>query len=481
MEEAKTISSGPADHDQGRNDRLIEGDDFQRILARQTEFFNEQRTKTLEFRRGQLHKLGEGLRYFERKILTALHQDLRKNPVEAYAAELGIVLTELSETIKHLKKWMRPQRVPTPMVLWPARCQIIPEPVGRTLIISPWNYPLQLSLVPLLGSIAAGNVVVLKPSELAPHTADVLAELIAHVFQPELCSVIKGGVGVSKTLLKESWGHVFFTGSTAVGRQVAQAAAETLSPVTLELGGKSPCLISKTANLQVAARRVVFGKFFNAGQTCVAPDYLLVEEEVHDRFVNLLKEEIERRLGKNPLENSQLPKIINKNHYDRLKRLIVPEKVVFGGRGNDKELLLEPTLMTRVSIEDPIMKDEIFGPLLPILSVKNLHEAKSIIHRFDKPLALYIFSESNLVEQDIIGTLSYGGGCINDTLMHLANPNLPFGGVGASGVGAYHGKHSFDCFSHKKSLLTNPTWIDLPFRYFPWTQFKDRLFRRLLR
>ncbi len=451
------------------------------LIKRQDQYFQTGATRSYEFRRQQLQKLLQVTRLHERAILDALSKDLRKHETEAYLAEIGIVYAEISDALKHLKCWMKPRKVGSPLTVFPARSRIVPEPLGRSLIISPWNYPYQLTIAPLIGAIAAGNVAVIKPSEMAPHTAIVLEKLVNENFAPEYLHVRNGGVELSQQLLDRRWDHIFFTGSTAVGKVIAAAAAKHLTPCTLELGGKSPCLVSRKANLDVTARRIIFGKFLNAGQTCVAPDYILVEDVVHDALIVALRKEITLRFGTDPLRNEQLPRIINERHFQRLSRLIEPGKVNFGGRSDPGQLLIEPTLMTGVQTQDPVMQEEIFGPVLPIIPVKDLEQAKKFILGFEKPLALYLFSDDAAEHQDIIGSVSFGGGCINDTLMHLANPNLPFGGVGASGIGAYHGQHSFDAFSHKKAVLVNGTAIDLPVRYFPWMRSKEKVLRLLLK
>jgi aldehyde dehydrogenase (NAD+) len=451
------------------------------LIQRQDQYFQSGATRGYEFRREQLQKLLQVVRRHERDILEALARDLRKHETEAYLAEIGIVYAELSDALKHLKRWMKPRKVGSPLTVFPARSRIVPEPLGRSLIISPWNYPYQLTIAPLIGAIAAGNVAVIKPSELAPQTALLLEKLINENFAPEYLHVLNGGVELSQQLLDRRWDHIFFTGSTAVGKLIAAAAAKHLTPCTLELGGKSPCLVSRKANLEVTARRIIFGKFLNAGQTCVAPDYILVEDPVHDPLIEALRKEISLRFGPEPLRNEQLPRIINERHFQRLQRLIDPAKVNFGGRSDPTQLLIEPTLMTGVQPHDPVMQEEIFGPVLPIIAVKNLEQAKKFILGFEKPLALYLFSDDAAEQRDIIGSVSFGGGCINDTLMHLANPELPFGGVGASGMGSYHGQHSFDAFSHKKAVLVNGTALDLPVRYFPWIPSKEKVLRLLLK
>lgn len=460
---------------------VAKGIPLDELLIRQDTYFRSGATRSYTFRRQQLEKLKALVLANQTVIFEALKKDLRKHETESYLAEVGFVCAEISDAIKHLKKWMKPRKVPSPIVVWPARSRVVPEPLGRSLIISPWNYPFQLTLAPLVGSMAAGNVSVVKPSELAPYTAEVMKNLINAHFPAEYIHVVTGGPELSQKLLEHRWDHIFFTGSTAIGKVIASAAAKHLTPCTLELGGKSPCLVTKHARLDVTARRIVFGKFLNSGQTCVAPDYVLVEDSVHDAFVEAMKQEIRLRFGTDLLSNSQLPKIINRRHFDRLMRLIEPSKVSIGGRNNPSELLIEPTMLTGIKIDDPVMQEEIFGPILPIIPYKDLNEARSIIFGFEKPLALYLFSESALEQTEVIDSVSFGGGCINDTLMHLANPNLPFGGVGASGTGAYHGQYSFEIFSHMKAVLMNSTNFDLPLRYAPWTQLKDKIMRWLMK
>lgn len=451
------------------------------LIQRQDSYFQSGATHPYRFRLDQLKKLMQVLRSNENAFLEALKQDLRKDAIESYMAEVGIVYAEINDAIKHLRQWMKPRKVATPLTLWPARSRIVSEPLGRALIISPWNYPFQLTFAPLVGAIAAGNVVVLKPSEIAPATAAIMEKIINETFAPEYIRMLTGGVELSTQLLERRWNHIFFTGSTMVGKVIAAAAAKHLTPCILELGGKSPCIVTRKANLTVAARRIVFGKFLNAGQTCVAPDYLLVEDSIHDQFIEVLKKEIQERFGSNPIDNAQLPKIISEKHFARLVDLIEPSKVVFGGRTDAANRLIEPTLLTGVKMQDPIMQEEIFGPLLPIVPVKDLTQAKKIIRSFEHPLALYLFSEDKREHTDIVRNIRFGGGCINDTLMHLANPHLPFGGVGASGMGGYHGKFSFDAFSHQKALVVNGTSLDVPLRYAPWTEVKARFLRLLLK
>ncbi|MES2744282.1 MAG: aldehyde dehydrogenase [Bdellovibrionota bacterium] len=443
----------------------------------QRPFFLTGATRSFEARRDNLVKLRTALKTNETALLDALHKDLRKHPTEGFLSELGLVYDELNHMIKGVKKWMRPRRVSTPLSLKPAKSYIVPEAFGRVLVISPWNYPLQLALNPLIGALAAGNVVTLKPSELTPHTSAAMARVLGEIFAPELVQVIEGGVDVSTELLAQPWDFIFFTGSTAVGHVVAEAAAKHLTPCVLELGGKSPCIVTKHADLKLAARRIVFGKLLNAGQTCVAPDYLLVERGIQQEFLKLLSNEITMRYGANPLENEQLPKIVSDRHFRRLSGMITPQLVVHGGRTDAMKQLIEPTVMLNVPLDHPSMKEEIFGPILPVLSYDKLDEALSFVNDRDHPLAMYIFSNDSTEQDKAMRDCRFGGGAVNDTLMHLANSNLPFGGVGKSGYGAYHGRLSFDCFVHKKAVLKNVTWIDMPVRYAPWTPLKDKLAR----
>ncbi len=450
------------------------------LLNEQDSYFRSGATRSYQHRQARLDCLGRALKRYETRFLEALHADLRKHKTEAYVTELGLLHAEIREAKKHLKSWMKPEKVKTPLTLAPAQSSILKEPLGRVLIISPWNYPLQLAISPLIGALAAGNVCIIKPSELAPATSHLIAQMIEEIFPQEVCKVLEGGIDLSKMLLERRWDHIFFTGSPSVGRAVAVAAAQHLTPCVLELGGKSPCIITSKADLKLAARRIVFGKFMNAGQTCVAPDYILVESKVHDDLVQYLKAEIRLRFGHEPIKNPQLPRIINARHFQRLSALLHPELVAFGGHTDPAQLLIAPTLLTGVKPEDPVMQEEIFGPILPILKIESLSEAKAFVQDQEKPLALYLFSNDQREQTEVLQDLSFGGGCINDTLIHCGNSALPFGGVGTSGMGAYHGKHSFDCFSHKKAVLKNPTWTDMPLRYHPWSNFKDFVFRLLL-
>lgn len=459
---------------------IVETQAILEIMRRQDQFFATGMTLNEEFRRAQLVKLRKALEKHEGSLLQAFAKDLRKSGTEAYFAEIGVTLAEIRHALQHLRTWMKPERCTTPMALAPARSEIRREPLGRCLILSPWNYPLLLTITPLVAALAAGNTVVLKPSELAPAMSSAVRELLEDTFPPELVCVLEGGVEMSRMLLDQRWDLICFTGGTEVGRSVAQAAAKHLTPCILELGGKSPCLVSRSANLKVAARRIIWGKYLNAGQTCLAPDYILVEENIHDALVAALRAEIELRFGPEPLNNPQLPRIINHRHFLRLQNMITPGTVIHGGRCDAEALLIEPTLVAASDRNSPAMREEIFGPVLPIIKVKNLAEGKAFIKAGEKPLALYLFTGDSGEQEDILRTISFGGGCINDVLVHAGNPELPFGGVGESGMGAYHGRHGFESFSHRKSVVRNNTFLDLPLRYAPWGRFKDKAFRLFL-
>lgn len=426
----------------------------------------------ISFRKETLIKLLNAIIIHENEIIEALHFDFKKPAFEAILTETSYVIRELKDTIRNLKKWSKPERVFPSLLNFPSKDYIYKEPYGKVLILAPWNYPFQLALCPLISAVAAGNQVVLKPSELAPKTSEIIFKIISKVFDKNHVEVIEGGVEVSKQLLAERWDYIFFTGSVAVGKIVAKAAAENLTPVTLELGGKNPCIIDETANLKLAAKRIVWGKFINAGQTCIAPDYILIQKNMKNRFVTYLKEEITNAYGKNPIESPDFARIINNKNWERLVKMIEPDKVLFGGQSNSKENYIAPTLIEETSLESPIMQEEIFGPLLPILTYEKQIDIDAVIAKYEKPLALYIFTENHNFSNRIIRNHSFGGGCINDTMIHFANKRLPFGGVGHSGIGAYHGSLNFDIFSHKKSMVKKANWLDLPMRYAP---YKDKL------
>jgi aldehyde dehydrogenase (NAD+) len=423
---------------------------------------------SIDQRINSLQKLKSVLIELETDIQMALMSDLGKSEFESYATEIGFILEEIKYTTKNIKSWVKRKRVPTPLALMPGKSYIYPEPHGVVLIIAPWNYPLQLALSPLIGAIAAGNTVVLKPSELAPHTSLVIEKIITRVFDPFDVKVVLGGVEVAEELLKQKWDYIFFTGSTAVGRIVMKAAANFLTPVTLELGGKSPCIVEESANIDLAAKRIVWGKFVNCGQTCVAPDYVLVHESLQDKLIEQISKYLKIFYTSEIHKSPDYPRIIGERHIDRLRKLIIPSKVAIGGEVDSVAKFIAPTILRDVSWEDEVMKDEIFGPILPILTYQKFDEIFSSIKRYSKPLALYFFSENKSRTDEVLSKLSFGGGCVNDTVIHLANPHLPFGGIGESGVGAYHGKKSFDTFSHFKSVFHQSRLIDIPVRYPPY-------------
>ncbi|HAR4835304.1 aldehyde dehydrogenase [Staphylococcus aureus] len=425
-------------------------------------FFNTQQTKDISFRKEQLKKLSKAIKSYESDILEALYTDLGKNKVEAYATEIGITLKSIKNARKELKNWTKTKNVDTPLYLFPTKSYIKKEPYGTVLIIAPFNYPFQLVFEPLIGAIAAGNTAIIKPSELTPNVARVIKRLINETFDANYIEVIEGGIEETQTLIQLPFDYVFFTGSENVGKIVYQAASENLVPVTLEMGGKSPVIVDETANIKVASERICFGKFTNAGQTCVAPDYILVHESVKDDLITALSKTLREFYGQNIQQSPDYGRIVNLKHYHRLTSLLnsAQMNIVFGGHSDEDERYIEPTLLDHVTSDSAIMQEEIFGPILPILTYQSLDEAIAFIHQRPKPLSLYLFSEDENATQRVINELSFGGGAINDTLMHLANPKLPFGGVGASGMGRYHGKYSFDTFTHEKSYIFKSTRLE---------------------
>jgi aldehyde dehydrogenase (NAD+) len=431
------------------------------------------------YRRETLKKLLYNIQKSEDLIVKALYDDFKKPEFEAVLTETNYVISELKDTIKNIKKWSKPKRVFPSLLNFPSTDYIYKEPYGRVLVISPWNYPFQLALCPLISAVAAGNRVVLKPSELTPHTSAVIAKIIQKTFHVNHVEVVEGGLEVSTQLLSQRWDYIFFTGSIAVGKIVAKAAAENLTPVTLELGGKNPCIIDESADLKLAAKRIVWGKFINAGQTCIAPDYVLIQKNMKINFISFLMEEITKAYGNKMEKSPDFARIINTKNWLRLVSMIDPERVIFGGETDANKLYIAPTLIEEPNLDSPVMKEEIFGPILPILTYETETEIENVVSRYEKPLAFYIFSENKNFTNKLISTHSFGGGCINDTVVHFSNKRLPFGGVGHSGIGAYHGKLSFDIFSHHKGVVKKGNWLDLPMRYAP---YKDKLasIKRLL-
>ena len=454
--------------------------DIQKTLENHRKYHAAGHTMDVRFRIKQLNLLHHGIVQYEDKILSALHQDLKKSKYEGYLTELGIVRDEIRYVARKLPKWARPKRVKTPFYHWPAASRIYPEPYGVALIIAPWNYPFQLTLAPLVAAIAAGNCAVLKPSEYSPATSDVIKEMIETYFESNFISVVTGGVDTSSALLAEAFDYIFYTGSSRVGKIVMAKAAEHLTPVTLELGGKSPCIVTPDAKLELAAKRIASGKFINAGQTCIAPDYLMVHRSVEEELIRYIKNYIEQFYGPDPKNSPDYPKIINRAHFDRLTALMDNATILAGGESDPDRLYIAPTLLSGVDWTHPVMQAEIFGPILPVMPYENLDEAVTAVNRQSKPLALYLFSRRNSVIDKIISEIPFGGGTINDTLIHIATPHLPFGGVGASGMGSYHGKAGFDTFTHYKSIMKRPFKFDTPFRYPPYSD-KMTLIKTVLR
>lgn len=430
-------------------------------------------------RKEVLKKLLKNVIIHEEEILEALYKDFKKPKFEGVVSETSYIISDLKKTISSLNSWAKPKRVFPSLLNFPSSDYIYSEPYGKVLIIAPWNYPFQLAFSPLIAAVAAGNSVTLKPSELTPYTSAIISKIIRETFEVKQVVAVTGDYTIAQDLLKKRWDYIFFTGSVAVGKIVAKAAAENLTPVTLELGGKNPCIVDETANLPLAAKRIVWGKIINAGQTCIAPDYILVDHRMKTKFVNLLIEEIEKALNENPEISEDYARIINLKNWERQLSLIENQTVISGGESNRETFYLAPTLLDEPDLESPVMQEEIFGPILPILSYKSKSEIEKIISKFEKPLSLYIFSENNAFIKEVLTKYSFGGGCVNDTVIHFANKRLPFGGVGHSGIGAYHGKLSFDTFSHKKAIVKKGNWIDIPLRYAPYEN-KLRLIKRIL-
>ena len=443
------------------------------IVQAQREYFATGATLPVTLRKEALIRLQKEIRSREGQLCEAMRQDLNKSHYESYMCEIGLVLDELGHTIRKLEKWAKPKRAATPMAQFAARSYMLKEPYGLALVMAPWNYPFLLSMDPVVGAIAAGNCVILKPSAYAPATSRAMAELIAAVFDPRWVTVVEGGRKENSALLDQKFDYIFFTGGVTVGKLVMEKASQNLTPVTLELGGKSPVIVDDTADIPLTARRLAFGKVLNAGQTCVAPDYLLVQRSVKDRLVSELKKQFETMLGNDPLHNPDFVRIINRKHFDRLLGLLEGEPLLCGGRSraDDVSGWIEPTL---VDVSDPEsckpMQEEIFGPILPVISYDTLDEAIAFVNARPKPLALYLFTKNKRVKEQVLRRCSYGGGCINDTIIHLATHEMPFGGVGNSGMGGYHGRFSFDTFSHTKSIVDKACWIDMPLRYFPYSR-----------
>ena len=450
-------------------------EEIRRLVDKQRAWFRTGATLPVEARLEALGHLRAAMQKYRPRVQDALMADLKKCAQEGFMCETGLALSELSYVEKHLKKWARDKRVPTPLTNFAARSFIRPMPYGVTLIMSPWNYPYLLSIEPAIDAIAAGNTVILKPSAYAPETSKVIAEMLAEALPEELCAVVTGGRQENQSLLSEKFDYIFFTGSQAVGREVLRRAAEHLTPVTLELGGKSPVVVDATANLPLTARRLVFGKYLNSGQTCVAPDYVLCEKAVKDELIRCIAAEIKKQIGDSPFENPEYSRMVNRKHYDRVMGLIDPEKTVCGGEGNPDTLQISPAVLDNVTFDDAVMQEEIFGPVLPVIAIDRAEEAIEIINSRQRPLALYVFTGDRRIAKKITTECAFGGGCINDTIIHLATSSMGFGGMGESGMGQYHGKTGFDAFSHYKSIVDKKTWIDVGMRYRPYTAFGGKL------
>jgi len=454
---------------------------IEKIVQKQRAFFRTGKTIPLAYRKIALKRLARTIHDHENDIYAALKADLNKSETEAYMCEIGMTLAELSYMLKHMSCWAQKEYKLTPLAQFSATSFTIKEPYGVVLIMSPWNYPFLLTMGPLIGAIAAGNCAVVKPSAYAPATSQVIRMILRECFDEEYVAVVEGGRMENQALLDQRFDYIFFTGGVSVGKEVMAKAARHLTPVTLELGGKSPCIVDKTAKLDLAAKRIVFGKLLNCGQTCVAPDYILVDQAVKEEFVGYLKKWIMKMYGEKATENKAYVKMINQKHFNRVTGLIDPEKVVFGGDWNEETVQIEPTIMDNVTPEDVIMQEEIFGPVLPVISVGNMQEAERFICDREKPLALYLFTQDRKLANRFLKHVPFGGGGINDTIIHLATSHMGFGGVGNSGMGSYQGKKSFEAFSHEKSSVKKHTWMDMPFRYAPYAEWQDKLIRMFLR
>lgn len=451
------------------------------ILQQQNHFFSSGKTIPAEFRLKQLESLKEAMIRHEADLAAALKEDLGKSRMESYMCEIGLTLSELTWMQKHLRSLMRIKRVSTPAAQFAAKSFRSPSPYGTVLIMSPWNYPVLLTLDPLIDAIAAGNTAVVKPSAYAPCTFDVMKTMIEECFPAHYVAVVDGGRAENQALLQQRFDMIFFTGGKTVGQEVLRHAAEYLTPVTLELGGKSPCIVDSTAKIRLAAKRIVFGKYLNCGQTCVAPDYILCDKRIRDELITAILAEIEKQFGKEPLKNPNYGKIINEKHFERILGLINGEKLVYGGQSEPESLRIAPTVLNNITWDDAVMSEEIFGPLLPILTFDTLDEALDTVESHPHPLALYFFSEDKAAQKKVLDTCRFGGGCINDTIIHLATSDMPFGGVGESGMGSYHGRVGFETFSHYRSIVDKKTWMDLPIRYQKYTGLKEKMMRMFLK
>ena len=451
------------------------------IVAAQRKYFQTGATLPVSFRVDALRKLYDAVSGSEKEINDALRKDLGKGGFESYICETGLVLEEISYMLKNVRRFAGEKRVRTPLAQFHSRSYKKPSPYGVTLIMSPWNYPFMLTLSPLVDALAAGNTAVVKPSAYSPNTSEVIRQILTKCFEPQYVSVVTGGRAENTCLLHEHFDYIFFTGSQSVGKEVMRSAADHLTPVTLELGGKSPCIVDQTANIKLAARRIVFGKYLNCGQTCVAPDYIYCHRSVRDRLIKEMQKQIRKQFGKKPLDNKDYGKIINEKHFDRILGLIDKEKVVFGGNCDRDALRIEPTVMDNVTFSDAVMQEEIFGPVMPILTFDSLDEVIRNVNAMPHPLALYLFTSSKAAAKKVTARCGFGGGCINDTIIHLATTEMGFGGFGESGMGSYHGKTGFDTFTHYKSIVDKKTWPDLPMRYQPYRKIHEKMVRFFLK
>ena len=456
--------------------------DINNILEQQKKFFFFFSNLSVDFRIEMLKKLKNALKLYEKEIASALNADLGKSDFESFMCETGQALSDIGYMIKNVRRFSKEKTVRTPMSQFAARSYLKPSPYGNVLIMSPWNYPILLTIDPIADAIAAGNTVIVKPSAYSPATSALLEKMLGEIFQPEYIAVVTGGRKENAALLDQKFDLIFFTGSQNVGKEVLRHAAEHLTPAVLELGGKSPCIVDDTAKIKLAAKRIVFGKFLNCGQTCVAPDYVLCRRSVKDELLREIILQIKAQFGENPLENPDYGKIVNEKHFDRVCSLIDAQKVVWGGKSDRAHLKIEPTVLDNVTWEDAVMQEEIFGPIMPVLTFEKTEDIFSLLADKQKPLALYMFSENRENIRAVTERCSFGGGCINDTIIHLATSEMGFGGVGESGMGAYHGKAGFDAFSHTKSIVDKKTWVDMPVRYQPYKRgSSDKMLHMLLK
>ncbi len=451
------------------------------LVEKQREFFESGKTLQTDYRKEALKKLQKCIKNHEKEIHEAIWKDLGKSDTESYMCETGLSMSELSYMLSHLERFAAEKRVHTPLAQFCSRSYEKPSPYGVVLIMSPWNYPFMLTMEPLIDALSAGNTVILKPSAYSPNVSEMIREIISECFPENYVATVTGGRAENTELLQQKFDYIFFTGSKAVGKEVMRQASEHLTPVTLELGGKSPCIVEKSANIPLAAKRIVFGKFLNCGQTCVAPDYIYCDPTVKEELIKELEVQIGKQFGTDPLGNKNYGKIINEKHFNRIKGLIEPQKVVIGGGDDPDSLKIAPTVMDEVTFEDPVMQEEIFGPVLPVLTYNSLDSAIMKINSMEHPLALYLFTKDKKVEKKVLSECGFGGGCVNDVVIHLASSELSFGGFGESGMGSYHGRHGFRTFSHYKSIVDKKTWIDMPMRYQPYRPAYEKLIRMFLK